>query len=98
MNFDNIGEIKKLLELGDDFSDEVITSKLNKIITIQAVIDDGEDEKPFPLIKLPAWTVVEAYKIVASVVDGELIESEARDTFIKRFNDLVDVGIVEVCI
>lgn len=98
MDFDNIGEIKELLKLGDDFSDGVITSNLNKNITIQAIVDDGEDEDVFPLIKLPVWTVVEAYKDIARFEKGECTESEAKDTFIKRFNDLIDVGIVEICI
>lgn len=98
MNFDNMGEIKELLKLGDDFSDEVITSNLNKNITIQAIVDDGEAEDVFPLIKLPVWTVVEAFKDITRVEKGECTEAEAKDAFIKRFNDLIDVGIVEVCI
>lgn len=98
MDFDNMGEIKELLKLGDDFSDEVIASKLNKNITIQAVIDDGEDEDAFPLIKLPVWTVVEGFKNITRFEKGEYTEAEAKDAFIKRFNDLIDVGIVKVCI
>ncbi len=98
MDFDNMGEIKELLKLGDDFSDEEITSNLNKNITIQAIIDDGENEVVFPLIKLPAWTVVEAYKNIARFEKGECTEADAKEEFKNRFNDLIDVGIVEVCI
>ena len=98
MDFDNMEEIKELLKLGDDFSDEVITSNLNKNITIQVIVDDGEDEDAFPLIKLPVWTVVEAFKDITRFEKGECTEAEARDAFRKRFNDLIDVGIVEVCI
>lgn len=93
----NIEKIRELMDLDNTLSDEAITDILNKSITIQAVVgneDDG-DEDVFPLIKLPAWTLVEAYQDIVSVEKGERTEEEAREGFKKRIEELIDTEVIK---
>lgn len=87
----NIEKIRELMDLDNTLSDEAITDILNKSITIQAVVD----EDVFPLIKLPAWTLVEAYQDIISVEKGEHTEEEVREGFRKRVEELMDTEVIE---
>ncbi len=90
----NVKDFKERFGVGTEPSDDEVADVLNMNITIQADINDGECV--IPIIKMPLWTIIECVQYIDKMEKGEFTEEDANSDFKKRFDELVNVGIVEV--